>query len=117
VGACGSLKKEKERFRIKMKQIIYLSFVTASVSFTVTEMKIFQSLREWLKKKNSFFGELLSCCYCFSHWVAAILVVIYQAKLFNTWWLLDYFLTVLVVAWLGSFQVVLMCWLTDKAGI
>ncbi|MCP5006358.1 MAG: DUF1360 domain-containing protein [Planctomycetes bacterium] len=99
-----------------MKNVIYLSFVTASISFTVTETKIFKPLREWLERKNSFLGELFSCGYCFGHWVAFTLVAIYHPKLFEVWWLLDYFLTALVIAWLAAFQWALMCWLMEKAG-
>jgi hypothetical protein len=48
--------------------------------------------------------------------VAFVLVAIYRAKLFQLWWLLDYFLTALVIAWLSAFQGILLCWLMDKAG-
>jgi hypothetical protein len=99
-----------------MKSVIYLSLVTASISFTITETKIFKPLREWTKSKNVFLGELISCGYCFDHWVAFVLVAIYQTKLFEVWWLMDYFLTALVIAWIASFQWALMCLLMDKAG-
>lgn len=77
---------------------------------------MFMPVQEWVKRKNSFLGELLSCAYCFSHWTAFALVAIYQPKLFESWWLLDYFLAALVVAWLSAFQWVLMCWLMEKIG-
>ena len=99
-----------------MKQILYLSLATAAISFSVTEMKPFRPVREWVKRKNSFLGELLSCGYCFGHWIAFGLVAVYQPKLFHAWWLLDYFLTALLIAWLSSFQWIFMCWLMDKAG-
>jgi hypothetical protein len=50
------------------------------------------------------------------HWVAFAFVAIYHPKLFDFWWLLDYFLTALVIAWLSAFQYVLLCWLMEKAG-
>jgi len=99
-----------------MKNVIYLSFITASISFTVTETKIFKPLREWTKSKNTFLGELVSCGYCLGHWVAFVLVAVYQPKLFEIWWLLDYFLTALVIAWLAVFQWALMCLLMEKTG-
>lgn len=99
-----------------MKMIIYLSFVTASISFTFAETKMFAPLREWVKGKNSALGEFLSCGYCFSHWVAFALVAIYQPALFELWWLLDYFLTAIVIAWLSAFQWIVMCWLMAQAG-
>jgi hypothetical protein len=99
-----------------MVKVICLSFVTAAISFTVAETKLFTSPREWMKKKSPFWGELLSCGYCFGHWVAFGLVVIYRPRLFESWLPLDYFLTALVIAWLSAFQWILMCWLTQKTG-
>jgi hypothetical protein len=99
-----------------IEKIIYLSLVTASISFSVTETKLALPLRDWVKKKNYFLGELISCSYCFGHWVALALVVLYQPRLFEFWWPLDYFLTALLIAWLGSFQWAVMCYLMEKAG-
>lgn len=102
--------------RVHMKNVIYLSLVTASLSFTITETKIFEPLREWLKKKNSFLGNLFSCGYCFGHWIAFALTAIYKAKLFDSWWLQDYFFTAVVIAWLAGLQWILMCRVMEKAG-
>jgi len=99
-----------------MDNISFLSIVTASVSFTVTETKLFKPLRDWIAGKNSFFGKLLNCGYCFCHWAALILVIIYKPRLFEFLWLLDYFLTALVIAWLGAAQWIVMCWLIEKNG-
>jgi hypothetical protein len=99
-----------------MEKVICLSFVTASISFAVTEMKVLMPVREWVTRRNSFLGELISCGYCFGYWVAFVLVAIYQLKLFEQWWLLDYFFTALVIAWLSTFQWSLMCWLMEKTG-
>jgi len=99
-----------------MKIVIYLSFVTASISFTVTETKVFEPLREWMKKRSRFLGNLLSCGYCLGHWIAFALVAVYKPKLFESWWLPDYFLTALVIAWFGGLQWALMCRLMEKAG-
>ena len=99
-----------------MKTVFYLSLVTAAISFTITETKLFKPLREWMKKRVQLLGELLSCGYCFGHWVAFALVAIYKVKLFESWWLLDYFLTALVIAWFSGFQWALMSWLMEKAG-
>ncbi len=99
-----------------MEKVIYLSLVTASISFTVTEAKLFQPFRDWVKGKSAFLGELVSCGYCFGHWVAFALVVVYQPRLFQSWWPMDYFLTALVISWLAGFQWAVMCFLMEKAG-
>jgi hypothetical protein len=99
-----------------MENAIYLSLVTASISFTVSETKIFKPLREWLKTKVAFLGELLSCGYCLGTWIALILVVLFRARLFESWWPLDYLLTALFVSWLSAFQWGVMCLLMQKTG-
>ena len=97
-----------------MKEVLLLSLVTASISYTVTETKLFKPLREWVGKLPM--GELLSCGYCLGHWVAFALVAIYRPRLFEMWWPLDYFLTALLIAWLSGVQWVLMCYVMQKAG-
>jgi hypothetical protein len=98
-----------------MIEVLYLSLVTASVSFTVTETKLFKPMREWVRIKSVWGGDLVSCGYCFGHWVALALVIIYQPQLFQCWYLLDLLLTALVVAWLAGFQWALLCLLMLKA--
>ncbi len=98
-----------------MERILLLSAVTASISFTVTETKLFKPFREWVKARNNFLGELVSCGYCLGHWAAFALVVICRPRLFEVWWPLDYVLTALVIAWLSAFQWVLMSLLMAKA--
>ena len=99
---------------MSIEKVIYLSLITASISYTVTETKLFKSVREWIKGKSYYFGELLCCGYCFGHWVSFALVIIYKPRLFVFWEIIDYFLTALVVAWLSAFQWLLMCWLMKK---
>lgn len=99
-----------------MERLVWLSMANAAIAFTVTETKLFHRFREWRKGKNSFLGELVSCGYCFGHWSAFLLVAIYQLRLFERWWPLDYFLTALVMAWLSGFQWALLCWVMQKGG-
>ena len=99
-----------------MKQIILLSMVTASVAFSLSETAVFASLRERMKAWNVWLGKLPSCGYCLGHWVAFGLVAIYRPRLFQAWWLLDYFLTALAIAWLAGFQWIVLCWLMKKVG-
>ena len=66
--------------------------------------------------RPAIWGELLSCGYCLSHWVAAALVLAYQPRLFWFWWPVDYLFTTLVVAWLSAFHWGALCLLMEKAG-
>jgi hypothetical protein len=99
-----------------MLKIVYLSIITASLSFTVTETKLFKPLREWVKERNHFLGDLLCCGYCLGHWAAFALVAVYRPCVFDFWRPLDYFLTALVIAWLAGTQWVVMCLLMQKTG-
>ncbi len=98
-----------------MLEVVILSFVTASISFTVSETKAFKPLRE-ITKNVTFLGRLLSCGYCLAYWVSFGLAVIYKPRILNYFWLLDYFLTALVIAWFAGIQWVGMCWVMEKAG-
>ncbi len=99
-----------------MEQATLMSLVVASVAFTISETMLFAAVREWAKSLNPWLGKLVSCGYCTGHWVAFVLVAIYRPRLFEAWWLLDYFLTALVIAWLAAFQWAALCWLMEKAG-
>jgi hypothetical protein len=39
-------------------EIIWLSMANAAIAFTVTEMRLFRSVREWMKAKHDWLGEL-----------------------------------------------------------
>lgn len=99
-----------------MVELILISIVTASISFTVTESKLFKTFREFIKRKSNFFGELVSCGYCFGHWIAFSIVILYDFNVFNTNLIVDYFFTGLIIAWLSAIQWLLMYLLMIKAG-
>jgi hypothetical protein len=97
-----------------MIHIIWLSVVNAAISFTISETKVFLPFRVWIKKKNSFLGDLFCCGYCLGFWVSFGLTAVYHPRLFEGGWLFDYFCTALVIAWLSAVQWGLMCWLIKK---
>ena len=99
-----------------MEHVALLSLVSASIAFTLSEAAAFAGTREWAKGWNPRLGKLASCGYCLGHWMAFGLVAVYRPRLFQGWWLLDYFLTALVIAWLAAFQWAVLCWLMEKAG-
>ncbi|MAS94939.1 MAG: hypothetical protein CMO55_17215 [Verrucomicrobiales bacterium] len=93
--------------------VLTLSIVTACISFSVSETKLFEPLRNWISARSSFCGELVKCPYCFGHWVSLALVLIYQPRIVDVWLFLDLAISVFVIAWLGAFQALLMCRLMD----
>ena len=100
-----------------MDKVLYLSLVTAGISFTITETKLFEPLRNWLEKQITFLARLFNCGYCLGHWVAFLLVAIYQPRLFTSlFFLIDYFFTALVIAWLSGFQWIALCYMMKLTG-
>ncbi len=62
-----------------------------------------------MKGWSVWLGKMACCGYSLGHWVAFGLVTIYRPRLFETWWLLDFFLAALVIAWLAAFQWAALC--------
>jgi hypothetical protein len=98
--------------------VVLLSIVSACIAFTVTKSVLFAPIRivieDHLPHKVS---ELFHCGYCFGHWVSFVLVAIYQPRLFNYFWPIDYFLTALVIAWLSGIQWAIFCILTNHVDL
>lgn len=82
-----------------------LSVITASISFFIAHSQLLEDLRERIQERSKFFGDLFSCCYCLSHWVAVIIVIIFSVRLFDCGWAgMDIVLTILAVAWFAGLQ-------------
>ncbi len=64
-------------------QLLVLSLAAAAISVTLAKSKLFEPLREKIKERNEWLGELVNCPYCTSHWVSIGLVIIYQPVPFN----------------------------------
>jgi hypothetical protein len=84
-------------------KLVLLSIVTASISFLITESKLFQFFRDWVKECPVF-----KCGFCFGHWIALALVIGFKYRLFETHWLTDVVFTTLTVAWIAGLQFAIM---------
>lgn len=61
-------------------QLIIISLAISSISFTISKTEIFKPIRLFICKYSNFFGKLVSCPYCLSHWVAfTIMLYIYRS--------------------------------------
>lgn len=74
-----------------------IALATMAISLTTSRALVFAPFRMWVASKSSWLGELVSCFYCTSHWVAIALVVIYRPVLVQKWLPLDFFVSVFVV--------------------
>jgi hypothetical protein len=99
-----------------MRTAFLLALATASISFTITETKLFKPFRTWIGQHCAFAGDLFSCGYCLGFWISFVLVAVYQPRLFQKWLLLDLFLSAIIIGWLSGIQWIIMCWLMEKSG-
>lgn len=83
--------------------LIMVGVAAGTAAFTVTRTKITAGLRDWTMKHNKWLGQLLSCPFCLSHWLAAIGVLIYQPRLTERWIVTDLGLSWLVAVALAAF--------------
>lgn len=79
---------------IGLYQVAILALATAAVSVTTSKSRVFASAREWIASRNNWLGELVSCSYCTSHWVAIVLVAIYRPVLISQWIVIDLLVSV-----------------------
>lgn len=58
--------------------LAFIALAVASVSMTITKAKVFAPLREWVMDLNEWLGDLFSCPYCMSHWVALGAMLVFK---------------------------------------
>ena len=89
--------------------LFILSLVVASIAWTVTQETIFEELRDAAKNKsekasNIFvrkFFYVWTCEYCFSHWVAILLLIVTQFRLLIDDWR-GYALAFFALPWIAN---------------
>jgi hypothetical protein len=89
--------------------LIILSFVVASIAWTVTQEEVFREFHDycencsegaqsiWVRK----FFYLFTCEYCFSHWVTAGVLILTGFRLLLDDWR-GYFIAFFVLPWLAN---------------
>jgi len=94
-------------------ETLTLGFACGFVSYTVTRGTIFDGIRDFFFLRIqwfNFFGpmfrfihELLSCPYCFSHWVAFFMVYMWRPILTNCGiYALDFGISVFLIVGISS---------------
>jgi hypothetical protein len=101
-------------------QLFAVSAVVMGMAQTISKEQIFAPLRERLGGKATFFGYLVSCPYCLSHYLAFALVPLtgtYPIKVvLGGWvgWVLSWFLSAILLTVIAAFYRVLF-WFVDEA--
>src|SRR4026209_241449 len=89
--------------------IVILSFVVASISWTITQEKIFEEPREYARRKSESASNLFirkfcyvwTCEYCFSHWVTLFVLMVTRFHLmFDDW--RGYLLAFFLLPWIAN---------------
>lgn len=94
---------------VEIYWLVILSLVVASVSWTVTQEKIFEEWRDAAKRRSEGKGNILvrkffyvwTCEYCFSHWVTIVVLVITRFTLLFPDWR-GYFISFFVLPWIAN---------------
>ena len=89
--------------------LLLLALPVASITWTVTHEEIFRELHDWLNARSrasrSLLGRklffALTCEFCFSHYVAAALLVVTRFQLIYTG-LLGYVVAWLSIVWIAN---------------
>jgi hypothetical protein len=90
--------------------LLLLGLPIACVAWTITHEEVFREPREWCAEKskncNKFFRRkffyLFTCEYCFSHYVAALFLVITRFTLLYEGWR-GYLISEFALVWVANF--------------
>src|SRR5262245_31499530 len=95
--------------RFQIIELFLLAIPVACVAWTVTHEEVFREPREYCVRRSKDcrswyqrkFFYLFTCEYCFSHYIAAVVLAIAQFKLwFNDW--RGYLLAFFAVVWIAN---------------
>ncbi|MEO8574418.1 MAG: hypothetical protein ABI481_10650 [Pyrinomonadaceae bacterium] len=89
--------------------LLILSLVVASVAWTVTQEEIFREPRDWSEERSKTSGNIFvrkffyvwTCEYCFSHWVAIVVLFISGFRLLVDDWR-GFVLAFFVLPWIAN---------------
>jgi hypothetical protein len=105
-------------------QLFAVSTVTMGISHTIARERIFAPLRNRLGGMETWFGYLVSCPYCVSHWVAFVLVPLtgaYAVEITPAWGfvtaVIRWFLSAIFVSAIAAFLRVLFYFVDYGQGL
>jgi len=87
-----------------------LAMPVASIAWTVTHEELFREPREWCTRKSQTCGRgwqrkfyyLFTCEFCFSHYVAALFLVLTRFQLLFSGWR-GYVIAEFALVWVANF--------------
>jgi hypothetical protein len=106
-----------------LAKLLAVSAVVMGLSYTVARERLFAPLRRCLGGPETFFGYLVCCPYCVSHWFSFFLVPLTGAYYIDTvvpGWpgaLLDWFLSSILVTVIAAFLRVFFFFIDETQGL
>jgi len=105
-------------------KLFAVSAVVMGMAQTITKERIFLPLRERCGGKETWFGYLISCPYCASHYLAFLLVPLtgaYYLRVTPKWGffstVLDWFLSSILVTIIAAFLRVFFWFVDESQGL
>ena len=105
-------------------QLLAVSAVVMGIAQTVSRERLFEPLRNRLGGHDTWLGDLVSCPYCVSHWVAFVLVPltgVYGIRVRVQWGVLsttlDWFLSSMLVVVIAAFMRVAFWFVDESQGL
>lgn len=89
---------------------LILSGAVASISCTISKSGVMRPIRYWVKEKNAWFGKLISCVYCTSHWISALFVIIYRPTPIRLIQPVDSIVAIFLIVTMASAFIYLIDW-------
>lgn len=90
------------RMLVEWIELGYLSLATSTITLTITRAKVARPVRNWISNRSSYFGEMINCPYCTSHWIAFALCAVYHPRPFPLNVVLDWFLSSMAIVAISS---------------
>lgn len=88
-----------------------LSLAISALSLTITKASIFRPARRRIADKNAWLGDLITCPYCMSHWLAFAAVIVYHTRIVHSRiYLLDLLVSAFMAVALASVWSGLILW-------
>lgn len=95
--------------RFQIIELFLLAIPVACVAWTVTHEEVFREPREYCKRRSQDcrrwyerkFFYLFTCEYCFSHYIAAVFLIITRFKLLYADWR-GYLVALFALVWIAN---------------
>lgn len=80
---------------------VLTAMAISSIAVTISTSKLFAPLVAKVQEYSKWLGQLVSCHYCLSHWIAMFAALFFPVELSNIW-IVNWFVTAFALVTLSS---------------